>query len=49
MAMDHDIIQPFSSCYLRRAFRKLVNETESKEKTNVKEFWKKFNIKIAII
>jgi hypothetical protein len=47
-SMDQEVVQAFKSRYVSGTFRKLINETESKEEANVKEFWKKFNIKMAI-
>ncbi|KYO47120.1 BEN domain-containing protein 6 isoform A [Alligator mississippiensis] len=46
--MDQGVIRAFKSYYLWRTFKKLINKTESKEKANVKEFWKAFNNKMAI-
>lgn len=46
--MDQGVISNFKCYYLRRTFSQLIAETDGEDKLNMKEFWKKYNIKMAI-
>ena len=44
--MDQGAIANFKAYYLRRTFRKLINETNGK--SSIKHFWKNYNIKDSV-
>ena len=46
--MDQGVISTFKAYYLRRTMRQLVENTDSVDKSNVRQFWKEFNIKKAV-
>jgi hypothetical protein len=39
----------FKACYLRRTFSRLIREYDADAKLSIKEFWRQFNIKMAIV
>ncbi|BFY99809.1 hypothetical protein BsWGS_02849 [Bradybaena similaris] len=46
--MDQGVTTMFKSCYHRQLFAKLIASSEVKGKSSASEFWKSFNLKIAI-
>lgn len=46
--MDQGAISTFKAYYLRRTFKKLIDETDGHRNVSIKEFWKSYNIKDAV-
>jgi hypothetical protein len=42
--MDQNVISNFKLYYLRRTFKKMVKETDSKDKQPIRDWWKSFDI-----
>jgi hypothetical protein len=39
----------FKAYYLRRTFSRLIRESDTDDKLGMEEFWRQFNIKMAIV
>lgn len=46
--MDQGVISIFKSYYLRRTFSQLIEATDKADKLTIPQFWKDYNIKMAV-
>lgn len=46
--MDQGVIATFKSYYVRRTFEKLLSAIDGTDEISIKEFWRNFNIKMAV-
>jgi uncharacterized protein involved in tellurium resistance len=46
--MDQGVVATLKSYHLRRTFSQLVQATNDEDNISVEEFWKKYDIKMAI-
>ena len=46
--MDQGVISAFKANYLKETLSQLINSCDANDQLSIKEFWKQFNIKVAI-